>query len=95
MNPTTIKLVIVLVLSWAVPIYGVLANQFAPRYETALGVPYAFFLGCLIHLVLLLAWVGIRRSTLQRKVVVALLVSFGLMIGLTILSNSGTLSRMG
>ena len=42
---------VVIVLSWAFPLYGVFYNQLYPSYESALGVAYGFFAGCVIHFV--------------------------------------------
>lgn len=84
---------VTLFIPWCLPLYGVIYNQFYPSYESALGLPYLFLFGCLVHLVVLLLWVGIKRSKLQKSALIALLVSLCLMITLTVLSNAGWLSR--
>ena len=72
----------------------VIYNQLHPGYESALGVAYGFALGCAVHLVAMLAWMAVRRSKMGRSEWIAWLVSFGVLILLTILSNGGALSRM-
>ena len=85
---------LVLLLAWALPLYGITYNQLYPSYGSALGVAYGFILGCIVHFVLLLVWIGIRRSKLQRVEWTALLSSFCIMIVLTVLSDQGWLSRI-
>ena len=86
--------VIVLFLSWALPVYGVIYNQLYPSYESALGVAYGFLLGCIVHFLMLLLWLAIRRSRLRKPELITLLTSLCVMIVLTALSSEGALSKM-
>ena len=94
LNSIHIGLTIALFFCWVFPVYGVIYNQAVPSYESALGVAFTFFLGCIIHLVVLLVWFGIRRAKAQKIEWKTLLISFCIMIVLTILSNFGWLSRV-
>lgn len=86
-------LVIILVLSWSLPIYSVIRNQLHPDYGSALGVAFGFGIGCVIHLILLLIWIAVRKSQLPKIHLFVLLISFVLLIALAVISNGGTFSR--
>lgn len=85
---------VVLLLSWAIPLYAVIYNQSYPSYESALGVAYGFLAGSVVHFVLLLLWMAVRRKRLQKVEVITLLISFAIMLVLTALSDAGWLSRL-
>ena len=86
--------VIILFLSWALPLYGVIYNQIFPSYQSALGVPFGFLFGCVVHFFMLILWIVIRRSKLQKRELSTLLVSFSVMVMLAVVSDGGSLSKM-
>ena len=88
-------MLLVMFLAWALPVYSIVHNQLSPSYESALSVAYGFVIGCIIHLLLLVLWLLIRRAKVQTLELVVLLASLGAMVVLTIMADSGALSRMG
>ena len=86
---------IIILLSWSLPLYMILNNRLSPSFETALAVAYGFLLGCVIHFLLIILWVAIRRTKLQRTETIVLLSSLLIMILLTVIGDTGTFSTMG
>lgn len=81
-------------LSWAYPVAALYYNWIIePGYLVAMGVPYTFFFGCLVHILFIITWVLIRRSKLNKMEVIYLLLSLLIMIILTWLSDRGFLGR--
>lgn len=91
---TTIGFYLVLALSWALPVYGVVYNQLNPSFESGLGVAYAFAIGCVVHLLLGAIWIAANRKQPHKKRLSMLLTSFCILILLAIISNGGALSKM-
>lgn len=94
-NFVNIALVLALAVSWALPILSVIYNQRNPSYESALGVAYGFLFGCIVHVVVVLIWIAVRRFGMEQIEWIALLASLAIMILLTVVGDTGTLSRMG
>ena len=84
---------LVFILSWGLPVYSVIYNQIYPSYQSALGVAYGFAIGCIIHLLMLVFWMIIRRSKMTKLELISLLASLVVMIALTIISDGGSLSK--
>ncbi len=84
---------LVLVLSWGIPVFGIIRNRLDPTPMSALNVPYGFLAGCIIHVILLVAWIGIRRAQLSRGEGALLGVSIVVMLVLTLLAEGGGLSK--
>ena len=82
-------------ISWVLPIFSLINNRLHPSYESALGVAYGFLIGLIIHFLMLLVWLAIRRSKLKPLELIILLVSFSFLVMLTAIGDSGSLSRMG
>jgi hypothetical protein len=80
--------------SWALPLYAIVYNQFHPGYESALGVTYGFVLGASLHVVLLFLWIAVRRSQINKAEIILLLTSFCAIVVLAVFSEGGGLSRM-
>ena len=91
---STLTLIVVLVICWALPLYGVVYNQIHPGYESGLAVAYGFLLGCGIHVLMLLSWVAITRSRLRQPELIIFFTSLCVMILLTAISNGGSLSKI-
>ena len=88
------KLTVSLFLCWIFPLYGLIYNQLNPNYQSALGVAYAFVLGCVVHSLTILFSIVLKRMRFQKSELITLLISFSLMILLTIISNGGYLSKI-
>ena len=84
---------LVVFLSWSLPLYGLIYNSLYPSYESALGVTYSFALGCGVHFLTILLWFGIKRRRTKKIELIILLTSYSLMIVLFVLSNNGSLSK--
>ena len=93
-NMVNIALIIAIVISWALPVWAVLNNQLHPSYESALGVAYGFLLGFVVHIVVLLIWVIVRRSAMGSVEWIALLVSLAIMVLLFYGADTGAMSKM-
>lgn len=85
---------IIPLVSWALPIYGVIYNQIYPSYESALGVAYAFFIGCMIHFLLIVLWLIFKGLNIDKLELIMLVISSIILIVLTIASNNGSLSKL-
>ena len=88
------SLLLALLMSWGFPLFGFISNQITPNYATALGVAYGLFIGIIVHLIVLIVWLAIRRSKLRKAEFIVLLLSFFIMIVLAVISDDGSLSKM-
>ena len=61
---------------------------------SALGVAYGLFIGIIVHLIVLIVWLAIRKSKLRKAEFIVLLLSFFIMIVLAVISDDGSLSKM-
>jgi hypothetical protein len=86
---------IIILISWSLPLYMILNNRLNPSFESALGVAYGFALGCVVHFLLVILWMAIRRTKLYRTETIIMLTSLLIIILLTAVGNSGALSTMG
>jgi hypothetical protein len=93
-NMVNIALILAIALSWAMPVWAVVNNQIKPDYASALGVAYGFLIGCVVHIVVGLIWIAVRRSAMEPVEWIALLVSLGIMVLLFYGADGGALSKM-
>jgi len=89
---THISVVIVLIISWGLPLFAIVNNWLYPSYSNSLGVAYSFLFGCIIHLISMGIWFFIRCSRIETSQVIGLVASFILIIVLTNIADSGGLS---
>lgn len=83
---------LILILSWGLPLFGLINNRLYPSYGSALGVAYALGIGCLIHVVLFVGWLIYRRSNCNVTELAVLFSSTSFLIALTSIGNTGSLS---
>jgi xanthine/uracil permease len=88
-------LILILILSWALPVYSIIYNRFFPGFESALGVAYGLAVGGVIHLLAGSVWLLIRRANISRAELIGLSVSLAIMVIMFLIADGGNLSKMG
>ncbi len=83
-----------LLVAWVWPLYSLIYNRLYPSYASALGVAYSFWLGCILHFLMISLWIALRRSRLQKLEWAIMLASFCVLVVLAVVSDGGALSKV-